>query len=78
MLARGGGEITKNVFPDIPKKVKSKDISNTFLQAYENFAGHIKNFSLTSRNFRKDTIIFSEHIKIFPKFLCFVRTLLVF
>jgi hypothetical protein len=55
---------TKNIFPDIP---------NTFLQTFENFAGHIKTFSLTSRNFCKDTKMFSGHIKIFPKFLCFAR-----
>ena len=59
MLASGGGGSSpKKFFRSYQKKFPGH-----FLQTYGNFAGHIKNFSLTSRNFRKDTIIFSEHQK---------------
>jgi hypothetical protein len=64
---RGGGEVTKIFFPDIPQKIFRTYIHTNILQNFPDIAN--KN----SRNFRKDTNIFLRQIKIFQKSLCFAR-----
>ena len=49
MLARGGGGGQQNFFSEHTKK-KLRTYQIHFLQTHVNFAGHIKNFPLTSRN----------------------------
>jgi hypothetical protein len=63
--------VTKIFFPDIPKK-NFPDLQNTFLQTYENFAGHNRKFFITHVIFAKIQNFF-QYIKILPKFLCFAR-----
>ena len=60
-----GGEVTKIIFPDIPKKFSGHTYKHS-----TKFSLHSKK---NSRNFRKDTKIFLRHIKIFQKSLCFAR-----
>jgi hypothetical protein len=52
----------------VTKKFQFPDILNTFVRTYENFAGHIRKFSLKSRNFREDRKFFQDISKFFRNF----------